>query len=251
MDDQPTPTTRVAGEDVENWDKRSGHDDPLAAVIDPSESATLKNAHIHRVHSRVLLANARFGRDDHVLDFGCGNGRMAAVAATRAGRVTGVDISPEMVRSAKQLHGGEGREFVAYDGDALPFEDATFSGFFSVGTLQLFCEDTERFREKVGDIARTLSPGADVTMVERMNPERTADEWTPQMWEEELERCGLRVERIRPVRSGATSRLTTAVYEGRVPGFLSGAAARLDIRLSGRRGVTAPYAECLVKARRV
>ena len=41
--------------------------------------------------------------DRPVIDVGCGAGRMAAISACRA-HVNGVDLSPEMVRVAQQLH---------------------------------------------------------------------------------------------------------------------------------------------------
>jgi SAM-dependent methyltransferase len=42
--------------------------------------------------------------DDHVLDLGCGIGRLTRVLAGRAGHVTAVDVSPGMLARARELN---------------------------------------------------------------------------------------------------------------------------------------------------
>lgn len=63
---------------------------------------------------------AEVGRGDHVVDIGCGVGRLTRPLAARAGRVTGIDISEEMLERARSLNAhlvkhvvGEGTEFCA------------------------------------------------------------------------------------------------------------------------------------------
>jgi glycosyltransferase involved in cell wall biosynthesis/SAM-dependent methyltransferase len=237
------------GERPTEWEYRSGLD-PLAAVLDPADPDGRKNRHIHRIHSRALLKFARFGRDDHVLDFGCGNGRLSEVIATRAGRVTGVDVSAGMIKSARERSDDERCEFVVYDGEHLPFADATFDDVVTAVTLQLFCSEPERFRAIISEIARTLRPGAGMWMIERMVPTDADGEWSAERWREEIESCGVHVERIRPVRTGALTRVGYAVLHDRFPDLMLGPAARLDLALAGRDGVRAPYTECLIEARR-
>lgn len=43
-----------------------------------------------------------------LLDLGCGTGWTSALFARRGYSVTGIDISPDMIASARRLHGGEG-----------------------------------------------------------------------------------------------------------------------------------------------
>lgn len=57
-----------------------------------------------------------------IVDIGCGTGEVLARMAVRYPQVTGVDLSPTMVRIAAS----KGYRAVACDGAALPFEDSVF-----------------------------------------------------------------------------------------------------------------------------
>ena len=49
-----------------------------------------------------LLELAQVGPDDHVVDIGCGDGRLVVEAAARLGcRAVGIERSPELVDSAR------------------------------------------------------------------------------------------------------------------------------------------------------
>lgn len=56
---------------------------------------------------RRLVEDARVRPGDDVLDLGCGTGALtrAAAEASRTGRVTGIDLAPEMVAHARRLGG--------------------------------------------------------------------------------------------------------------------------------------------------
>lgn len=76
-----------------------------------------------------LVERTGVDADDEVLDIGCGTGTVAITAARRGTRVTGVDITPEMLDQARknaEIAGLEGIDL--QDGDArdLPFEDDAF-----------------------------------------------------------------------------------------------------------------------------
>jgi len=71
-------------------------------------------------HFTTLLA----GRD--VLDAGCGAGRMLPVLAAAGCRPVGVDLSPGMVRRARQDHPGFPTAVASTT--ALPFADGSFDG---------------------------------------------------------------------------------------------------------------------------
>src|SRR2546421_4807084 len=68
----------------------------------------------------TMLALAGSVRRKEVLDVGCGPGRHAHALIERGARVTGIDVSPEMVASARERCGGHGR-FLCAD-----FERAKF-----------------------------------------------------------------------------------------------------------------------------
>ncbi|QFG03003.1 class I SAM-dependent methyltransferase [Tepidiforma bonchosmolovskayae] len=86
--------------------------------------------------TRELARLAGVGPGDRVLDLGCGLGGPARVLAAEFGcEVTGVDLSPEFVRSAAVLTEacglGERAAFRVADATALPFADASFDVVFT------------------------------------------------------------------------------------------------------------------------
>ena len=79
---------------------------------------------------------------DHVLDVGCGPGRLATVFAQRvapSGSVDGIDPSPEMINRAiarARKHGVPARFEVAY-AQQLPFADNAFDTVLCLSALQM------------------------------------------------------------------------------------------------------------------
>ena len=73
----------------------------------------------------------------NLVDIGCGTGSYAAALAELGWTVTGVDVSEDMLRRARE----KGVETVRADAAALPFEDASFDAavsiFTSAGSAQL------------------------------------------------------------------------------------------------------------------
>ena len=71
----------------------------------------------------------------NVLDVACGPGTLALLAARDARRVVAVDVSEAMLRGLARRAAAEDAgsvEAVLADGQALPFEDGTFDGVFSM-----------------------------------------------------------------------------------------------------------------------
>jgi ubiquinone/menaquinone biosynthesis C-methylase UbiE len=96
-----------------------------------------------------------------LLDLGCGGGFDAFVAAFMvgpAGRVVGVDLSPEMLAVAESARAAAGLstvEFRQADVEALPFPDATFDVALSNGVLNMIPDKPAALRE----VFRVLKPG--------------------------------------------------------------------------------------------
>ena len=66
------------------------------------------------------------------LDIGCGIGRMDKHVAPQVGRITGVDVSGEMVaRARERLSGLDNVEFLEGDGESLPVAEASQDLVFS------------------------------------------------------------------------------------------------------------------------
>jgi SAM-dependent methyltransferase len=67
---------------------------------------------------------ALLGPEPHVLDAGCGTGRMSRYLADRGARVVGVDLSPGMVAMARRDHPDLGTVVGSIAG--LPYPDGSF-----------------------------------------------------------------------------------------------------------------------------
>lgn len=98
---------------------------------------------------------------ESLLDLGCGAGFDAFVAAQLvgpAGRVVGIDLSPEMLAVARAGQAEAGfpeLEFREASVEALPFPDASFDVALSNGVLNLVPDKPAA----LGEIFRVLRPG--------------------------------------------------------------------------------------------
>ncbi len=166
------PTGRVWAEDL-------GYPEELARV---PESAVESFAGVANPFS---LGRLRPG--ERVLDLGSGAGTDSLVAAQMVGdrgRVTGIDMTPEMVakaRSAAAELGAGNVEFLEGEAETLPFEDGSFHVVISNGVVDLIPDKDAVFSE----LFRVLVPGgrmqiADVTIQSPVSAEgrRNIDLWT-------------------------------------------------------------------------
>jgi len=98
---------------------------------------------------------------DHVLDLGSGAGNDCFVARAivgETGKVTGLDMTEQMIRKAKEncvKLGFTNVEFVAGDIEEMPFGEKIFDVVISNCVLNLVPDKTKAFRE----IFRVLKPG--------------------------------------------------------------------------------------------
>jgi arsenite methyltransferase len=124
---------------------------------------------------------------ERVLDLGCGAGTDSLVAAQMVGpegRVTGIDMTPEMLakaRGAAEELGAENVEFLESEAESLPFANESFDVVISNGVIDLIPDKDRVFSE----IHRVLRPGgriqiADVTIQNPVSEEgrRNIDLWT-------------------------------------------------------------------------
>lgn len=100
-------------------------------------------------------------KGDHVLDLGSGAGNDCFVARAivgETGKVTGLDMTEQMIRKAKEncaKLGFTNVEFVAGDIEEMPFGEKIFDIVISNCVLNLVPDKTKAFRE----IFRVLKPG--------------------------------------------------------------------------------------------
>jgi SAM-dependent methyltransferase len=92
-----------------------------------------------------------------VLDVACGTGNASLPAARAGARVTGLDLTPELLERARALAAAEGLDaaFVEGDAEALPFADASFDVVLSTFGV-MFAPDAARAAR---ELARVLRPG--------------------------------------------------------------------------------------------
>jgi SAM-dependent methyltransferase len=114
-----------------------------------------------------LLDAAEVAKGSRVLDVATGPGYVAAAAAKRGAKVTGVDFSRTMVERARRdypaLESAEG------DAEALAFADASFDAvLMNYGLLHLARPD-----QALAEARRVLRPGGRLAVTVWAPPERT------------------------------------------------------------------------------
>src|SRR5881394_3745717 len=84
--------------------------------------------------SEVVIGAAGVLAGDEVLDVATGTGNCALLAARAGARVTGLDVTPELltVARARAVEAGVEIAFDEGDAQALPYEDARFDRVTSV-----------------------------------------------------------------------------------------------------------------------
>jgi SAM-dependent methyltransferase len=166
------PTGRAWAEDL-------GYPDELANVPELA------------VESFAGVANpwtmGRLDEGERLLDVGCGAGTDSLIASQMVGtngRVTGVDMTPEMLakaRAAATEMGVRNLDLVKADAERLPFPAESFDVVISNGVIDLIPDKDAVFSE----LFRVLTPGgrmqiADVTIQNPVSEEgrRNIDLWT-------------------------------------------------------------------------
>ena len=126
-------------------------------------------------------------RGERVLDVGSGAGTDSLVAAQMVGpegRVTGIDMTPEMLSKARRAAAEmdlDNVDFLDAEAEQLPFPDETFDVVLSNGVIDLIPDKDAVFSE----LFRVLRPGgriqvADVTIQNPVSEagKRDIDLWT-------------------------------------------------------------------------
>jgi ubiquinone/menaquinone biosynthesis C-methylase UbiE len=135
----------------------------------------LSLGHIDKVHRRIAEKFAAEGV--RVLDVGCGTGSLAVVLARRGARVTGIDMSPQMLDIARRkveqagLEGGVALvQMSAIDLDES-FEASSFDLIASTLVFSELSDDEQRF--VLRQCRRLLVDGGRLVI---------ADETVPALW---------------------------------------------------------------------
>ncbi|SDU00418.1 Methyltransferase domain-containing protein [Verrucomicrobium sp. GAS474] len=121
-----------------------------------------------------ILDFSGVGPGDEVLDVACGPGLVTCAFAARAGRVTGIDLTPAMIAEARRTEAARGARNVAWevgDAEALPFADGTFSMVVTRYSFHHLTEPERAWREMV----RVCRPGGTVLVIDASVPLEQAE----------------------------------------------------------------------------
>lgn len=116
----------------------------------PEVGGNLELEHRHRY---LLAARAVAGRT--VLDIACGEGYGSAMLAQAAAKVTGVDISQEVIAHAQAKYRAGNLDFRRGSCTAIPLQDACVDAVVSFETIEHHDQHLAMMRE----IKRVLKPG--------------------------------------------------------------------------------------------
>jgi ubiquinone/menaquinone biosynthesis C-methylase UbiE len=98
-----------------------------------------------------------------ILDVGCGPGVLTAALSERARQLVGVDLTPEVIRVARQRHGGLANvAFVRGVVERLPFASARFDAV----VLRLALHHFEHPAEALSEIRRLLPDGSRLVLLD-------------------------------------------------------------------------------------
>ncbi|HYX28044.1 MAG TPA: methyltransferase domain-containing protein [Pyrinomonadaceae bacterium] len=112
----------------------------------------------HRPAGEHAIARMRVEPDSRVLDIGCGSGWATRLLADYAfnGRVTGIDISDEMVRVAREA--SQSYQNIAFEvtsAEQLPFAEDEFTHAFSMESLYYY----RNIPKALSEIHRVMKEG--------------------------------------------------------------------------------------------
>ncbi|HHW37247.1 MAG TPA: class I SAM-dependent methyltransferase [Bacillales bacterium] len=109
------------------------------------------------MEKELMMTLADPKRNETVLDLGCGTGIYSLELAKKGLKVTGMDISEEMLKQArkKAIQSGYDLDLISGDFHTLPFEDEVFDLVITNITLE-FADDPKRV---VSEAMRVLKTG--------------------------------------------------------------------------------------------
>jgi SAM-dependent methyltransferase len=149
----------------ENWNRRA-RQDPFFYVEtkhwegDVDGFFALGRERAGSLIDPVLDATGVGGPEASALDLGCGLGRFTRALAERFGSVTGVDVSGEMIRRARDFHPESefpNVSFVEGDGLSLPVDSGSQDFVFSYEVFQ-HMPSLEVVERNLREIVRVLRP---------------------------------------------------------------------------------------------
>ncbi len=143
--------------------------------------ATASFLSLHLVMGDRLLRERKFDLTGlrNILDVGSGAGQLAKPLfkyADPEASITCCDLSPEMLRRARNRLKGHSPRFVAADLSCLPFAD----GSFDCVTCGYVLEHLPDARHGLGELSRVLRPGGRMLLL--VTEDSFSGAWTSRIW---------------------------------------------------------------------
>jgi SAM-dependent methyltransferase len=222
----------------------------LASVLDPSDAGGGKNLLIDRTQKLALGQALRRLEGSHVLDFGCGKGRISDWLVRHGAIVHGVDTSREMIDFARARV--PGANFYLSTADDLNVNRGAYDLVLSVGVLQYLAPGVAQLTNVLTHLAEALRSGGRIAVLEQVHEGKLSWGWPRASYVDSLHEAGFSDLRIRPVRLGHSRFLAAAQrrpFFGAIPGVAH--LVQLEARIGSRGPFTGQrYADFLFLARR-
>jgi SAM-dependent methyltransferase len=119
-------------------------------------------AHVLDGAAKLIVERAGVSEGERVLDVATGSGNAALWAARAGARVTGLDLSPQLLEAARARAAAEGLDIDWVEGDAesLPFADDEFDRVLSVFGAMF----APRHERTASELLRVARPGGTVAL---------------------------------------------------------------------------------------
>lgn len=124
-------------------------------------AAHFSHTRSHQWYEVSFLIEQYISPGQHVLDLGCGNGRVADLTNEIKAHYTGLDVSAELIAKARTLHPNE--EFVVGSMLDTPFEDNQFDHTLLVASFHHIPSEELRV-QALTEITRITKPGGYIIM---------------------------------------------------------------------------------------
>lgn len=227
---------------IADWGKRA-QTGFLASGIDPADRRGHKNLYIDILQKMALEEVLEMRGNETVLDFGCGSGRMTYWLAGRVKKVTGLEVTPEMIQLAEERRKPDNVEFILYDGIHFPVFSRPFDFILSVGVVQIM--EGETLAKTVSELARCLGPQGKIYLIEQVSDNPTVGRPRLKDYLRAFEASGLEPLKHYPIRAGRGWLLYLIRY-GLIPrAWFPEVAEREILRSRTRRGPVSYYQDHL------
>lgn len=153
----------------EHFDKAAQNQANSNAVLDSSlsEVAVFSNLYRDYYSKRNILKNVAPDKNDSILDFGCGVGRLSFFLSPYVKRVTGVDVSEKMIQVAIENNTKSGNTtFFLLNNPQLPVESGSVNKIISNWVFQHISDDY--CKKYLEEFNRVLSSGGEIFLFEQI-----------------------------------------------------------------------------------